>query len=237
MSLDVKELVVDYGTARALKGISLEVSEGEVVTLIGANGAGKTTLLRSISGLKQPESGTISFQGHRIDGAPAHDIVKLGIAHIPEGRIVFGPMSVYDNLLMGAYLRKNKRSVAEDLERIYELFPILKERRRQLSESLSGGEQQMLAVARALMSSPKLLLMDEPSMGLSPIMVETISSIIRDINQAGIGILLVEQNASMALALADRAYVVEVGQVVLHGPAHVVAHDRMVRDAYLGGGH
>ena len=235
MLLEVKDLVVNYGTAQALKGVSLAVGEGEVVALIGANGAGKTTLLRAISGLKSARSGQIVFKGQRVDGVPVYEIVKRGVAHIPEGRIVFGPMSVYDNLKMGAYLRKDQKEVARDIERMYSLFPILKERRKQLSESLSGGEQQMLAVARALMAAPKLLLMDEPSMGLSPIMVENIGNIVKDIHQTGIGILLVEQNASMALALADRAYVLEVGSVVLEGPGSVVAGNERVRTAYLGG--
>ncbi len=235
MLLEIDDLTVNYGTAHALKGVSLTVGEGEVVALIGANGAGKTTLLRAISGLKTPRSGHIVFQGKHIESAPAYDIVKRGVAHIPEGRIVFGPMSVYDNLRMGAYLRKDKKAVAADLERVYSLFPKLKERRKQLSESLSGGEQQMLAVGRALMAAPKLLLMDEPSMGLSPIMVENIGHIVEDIHQAGIGILLVEQNASMALALADRAYVLEVGSIVLGGPASTVAGDERVKKAYLGG--
>jgi branched-chain amino acid transport system ATP-binding protein len=235
MLLEVKGLSVSYGTARALKSVSLEVGEGEVVALIGANGAGKTTLLRTISALKSADEGEIHFLGRRIDHEPPYEIVKRGIAHIPEGRIVFGPLSVYDNLRMGAYLRRDKRSVAADLERIYGLFPVLKERSRQMSESLSGGEQQMLAVGRALMASPKLLLMDEPSMGLSPRMVETIAGIIRDIHKTGIGILLVEQNASMALALADRAYVVEVGNIILDGPASEVATNDLVERAYLGG--
>jgi branched-chain amino acid transport system ATP-binding protein len=235
MLLEVKDLAVNYGTAQALKGVSLTVGEGEVVALIGANGAGKTTLLRTLSGLKSVRSGQVTFQGQRIDGVPAYDIVKRGVAHIPEGRIVFGPMSVYDNLKMGAYLRKDQKAVAKDIERMYSLFPILKERRKQLSESLSGGEQQMLAVARALMAAPKLLLMDEPSMGLSPIMVENIGHIVEDIHETGIGILLVEQNASMALALADRAYVLEVGNIVLEGPASMVAGNERVRTAYLGG--
>jgi branched-chain amino acid transport system ATP-binding protein len=235
MLLEVKDLAVNYGTAQALKGVSLTVGEGEVVALIGANGAGKTTLLRTLSGLKSVRSGQVTFQGQRIDGVPAYDIVKRGVAHIPEGRIVFGPMSVYDNLKMGAYLRKDQKAVAKDIERMYSLFPILKERRKQLSESLSGGEQQMLAVARALMAAPKLLLMDEPSMGLSPLMVENIGHIVEDIHETGIGILLVEQNASMALALADRAYVLEVGNIVLEGPASMVAGNERVRTAYLGG--
>jgi branched-chain amino acid transport system ATP-binding protein len=235
MLLEVKGLSVSYGTARALKSTNLEVGEGEVVALIGANGAGKTTLLRTISALKSADEGEIHFLGRRIDHEPPYEIVKRGVAHIPEGRIVFGPLSVYDNLRMGAYLRRDKRGVAADLERIYGLFPVLKERSRQMSESLSGGEQQMLAVGRALMASPKLLLMDEPSMGLSPRMVETIAGIIRDIHKTGIGILLVEQNATMALALANRAYVLEVGNIILDGPAAEVANNDLVERAYLGG--
>jgi branched-chain amino acid transport system ATP-binding protein len=235
MLLEITDLAVNYGTAQALKGISVTVGDGEVVALIGANGAGKTTLLRTISGLKSPRSGHITFKDKRIDGVPACEIVKRGVAHIPEGRIVFGTMSVYDNLKMGAYLRRNKKQVAADLQRVYSLFPILHERRKQLSESLSGGEQQMLAVGRALMAAPKLLLMDEPSMGLSPIMVENIGHIVQDIHQAGIGILLVEQNATMALALADRAYVLEVGSIVLEGQASAVARNERVKQAYLGG--
>ena len=235
MLLEVDDLSVNYGSAQALKGVSLTVDDGEVVALIGANGAGKTTLLRTISGLKSPQSGRILFQGEPIDGVPAYEIVKRGVAQVPEGRVVFGPMSVYDNLKMGAYLRKDKKAVLADLERVYSLFPILKERRKQLSVSLSGGEQQMLAVGRALMTAPKLLLMDEPSMGLSPIMVEQVARIVRDIHEAGIGILLVEQNASMALALAARAYVLEVGSIVLEGTSSVVDGDDKVRKAYLGG--
>jgi branched-chain amino acid transport system ATP-binding protein len=235
MLLEVEDLTVNYGTAQALKGVSLTVDDGEVVALIGANGAGKTTLLRTISGLKSPRSGHVKFQDKRIDGVAASEIVKRGVAHIPEGRIVFGPMSVYDNLKMGAYLRKDKKAVAEDLQRVYSLFPRLQERRKQLSESLSGGEQQMLAVGRALMAAPKLLLMDEPSMGLSPVMVENIGRIVQDIHKAGIGILLVEQNATMALALANRAYVLEVGSIILSGPAADVAKDERVKKAYLGG--
>lgn len=233
--LEVENLVVNYGGAQALKGVSLSVGEGEVVTLIGANGAGKTSLLRAISGLKQPKSGRITFLGKQIEHLKAHQVVGLGIAHIPEGRRVFGPMSVLDNLKMGAHLRRDGKGVEDDLQKVFKLFPILKERKRQLSESLSGGEQQMLAVGRALMASPKLLLMDEPSMGLSPILVETIGSIVRDIHQTGIGILLVEQNANMALSLAHRAYVLEVGRIVLAGGAEEVAGNDVVRRAYLGG--
>lgn len=232
--LEVDNLQVNYGQAQALKGISLAVDEGEVIALIGANGAGKTTLLRTISGLKTAAAGQIHFKQKRIDGHPVHQIVRMGIAHIPEGRIVFGPMTVLDNLKMGAYLRRNAREVSRDFDRVYELFPILKERSGQLAESLSGGEQQMLAVGRALMASPRLLLMDEPSMGLSPKMIETVAGIVREIHQTGIGILLVEQNAMMALAMAKRAYVLEVGDIVLHGPAKEVARNPLVKKAYLG---
>ena len=235
MLLEIKDLKVHYGRAEALKGISLSVDEGAIVALVGANGAGKTTTLRTISGLKGPTSGEIWFQGKRIDGMPAHDIVKLGIAHIPEGRIVFAPMTVLDNLRMGAYLRKDKHQIARDLDIMYEHFPVLKERRKQLSGSLSGGEQQMLVIARALMASPKLLLMDEPSMGLSPILVEQVGNIISDINKTGIGIILVEQNARMALSLANKAYILEVGSITLEGDAKELANDERVRKAYLGG--
>lgn len=234
MLLEIRDLVVNYGKAQALKGINLQVGEGEVVALIGANGAGKTTLLRSISALKRIESGEILFDGERIDGEAGHDLVKRGIAHVPEGRIVFGPMTVTDNLRVGAYLRKDKGEIKRDIESIYEHFPVLKERGRQLAESLSGGEQQMLAVARALMAKPRLLLMDEPSMGLSPIMVEMVAKIISDIRKQGLSVLLVEQNATMALALSDRAYVLEVGSIVLEGPAADVAQNEIVKKAYLG---
>lgn len=235
MLLEIKDLKVHYGRAEALKGISLSVDEGAIVALVGANGAGKTTTLRTISGLKGPTLGEIWFQGKRIDGMPAHDIVRLGIAHIPEGRIVFAPMTVLDNLRMGAYLRKDKHQIARDLDIMYEHFPVLKERRKQLSGSLSGGEQQMLVIARALMASPKLLLMDEPSMGLSPILVEQVGNIISDINKTGIGIILVEQNARMALSLANKAYILEVGSITLEGDAKELANDERVRKAYLGG--
>ena len=235
MLLDVKDLSVSYGSAQALRGVSLSVDDGEVVALIGANGAGKTTLLRTISGLKRALAGEVTFVGERIAGASPHRIVKMGVAHVPEGRMVFGPMTVLDNLRMGAYLRRDRQGVDEDLERMFTLFPVLKERRRQQAESLSGGEQQMLAVARALMASPRLLLMDEPSMGLSPRMVEHVGEMIRDIHETGISVLLVEQNATMALALADRAYVLEVGSVTLACSAEEAACDEAVRKAYLGG--
>ena len=235
MLLEIKDLRVHYGMAEALKGISVSVEEGEIVALIGANGAGKTTTLRTISGLKAPTSGEIWFRGKRIDGIPAHKIVKLGIAHIPEGRIVFAPMTVLDNLKMGAYLRKDKQQVARDLNAMYEHFPVLKERHNQLAGSLSGGEQQMLAVARALMASPQLLLMDEPSMGLSPVLVEEVGNIIKDIHKTGIGIILVEQNARMALELANKAYILAVGSIILEGDAKELANDERVKKAYLGG--
>ncbi len=235
MLLEIKDLRVHYGRAEALKGISLTIDEGAIVALIGANGAGKTTTLRTISGLKAPTSGEIWFQDKKIDGMPAHRIVKLGIAHIPEGRVVFAPMTVIDNLLMGAYLFKDKYQIDKDLDNIYEHFPVLKERRKQLAGSLSGGEQQMLAIGRALMGRPKLLLMDEPSLGLSPILVEEVGNIIRDINRTGIGIILVEQNARIALELANKAYVLEVGSITLKGDAKELAKDERVRKAYLGG--
>lgn len=234
MLLEIKDLRVHYGRAEALKGISLSVEEGAIVALIGANGAGKTTTLRTISGLKRPTSGEIWFQDKKINGMPAHRIVKLGIAHIPEGRVVFAPMTVIDNLKIGAYLRKDRDQVARDLDSVYQHFPILKERGGQKAGSLSGGEQQMLAVGRALMNSPKLLLMDEPSMGLSPILVEGVGNIIRDINKTGISIILVEQNARMALDLASRAYVLEVGNITLEGDARELASDERVKKAYLG---
>lgn len=235
MLLEIKDLRVHYGMAEALKGISVSVEEGEIVALIGANGAGKTTTLRTISGLKAPTSGEIWLRGKRIDRIPAHKIVKLGIAHIPEGRIVFAPMTVLDNLKMGAYLRKDKQQVARDLNAMYEHFPVLKERHNQLAGSLSGGEQQMLAVARALMAGPQLLLMDEPSMGLSPVLVEEVSNIIKDIHKTGIGIILVEQNARMALELANKAYILAVGSIILEGDAKELANDERVKKAYLGG--
>ena len=235
MLLEIKDLRVHYGSAEALRGISLSVDEGAIVALIGANGAGKTTTLRTISGLKVPTSGEIWFQGRRIDGMPAHHIVKLGIAHIPEGRIVFAPMTVLDNLRMGTYLRKDRQQIAKDLDIMYEHFPVLKERRGQRAGSLSGGEQQMLVIARALMAGPKLLLMDEPSMGLSPILVEAVGNIISDINKSGISIILVEQNARMALSLANTAYVLEVGSITLGGDAKELSSDERVKKAYLGG--
>ncbi|MFC2046541.1 ABC transporter ATP-binding protein [Chloroflexota bacterium] len=235
MFLEVDDLRVNYGRAEALRGISLGVEEGAIVALIGANGAGKTTTLRTISGLTRPTSGRIWFRGKRIDGMPGHDIVKLGVAHLPEGRIVFSPMTVLDNLKMGAYLNRNGRQVAADIDRMYEHFPVLKERQAQLAGSLSGGEQQMLAVARALMARPRLLLMDEPSLGLAPLLVAEVARIIREINEGGISIILVEQNARMALNLASRAYILEVGRITLEGDAKELVHDDRVKQAYLGG--
>ena len=235
MLLKVKELKVRYGVAEAIKGVSLDVEEGAVVSIVGANGAGKTTILRTISGLKKPSSGEIAFRGSRIDGRAPHEIVRLGIAHIPEGRIVFAPMTVLDNLRMGAYLRNDKDGIARDLDEMYCHFPVLKKRGGQLAGSLSGGEQQMLAIARALMSKPKLLTMDEPSMGLSPKMVGEVEKIIRDIHQSGITVILVEQNARLALRLSDRAYIVETGSITLSGTAKELGEDERVRQAYFGG--
>ncbi len=232
--LKIKNLNIHYGQAEAIKHISLTVNQGEIVTLIGANGAGKTTTLRAISGLKRPTSGEIWFEGRRIDGLPAHKIVQSGIAHIPEGRMVFAEMTVFENLHIGAHLQKDKQKVQDDLERIFHHFPLLKERLTQEAGSLSGGEQQMLATARALMASPKLLLMDEPSMGLSPRFVEEIGTIIKTINTMGVSILLVEQNAMMALELAQRAYVLEIGKVQLEGDAKQLMADDDLKKAYLG---
>ena len=235
MLLEIKDLRVLYGRAEALKGISAMVDEGSIVTLIGANGAGKTSTLRTISGLKKPSAGEIWFRNERIDGIPAHHIVKKGITQIPEGRMVFAPMSVLDNLKMGAHLRKDQEGIVRDLEDIYLHFPVLKQRLKQHAESLSGGEQQMLAMARALMAKPKLLLMDEPSMGLAPILVEEVGKIIKNFNQSGVSIMLVEQNARMALNLADKAYIMEVGSIVSQGNAKDLAVDDKVKEAYLGG--
>jgi branched-chain amino acid transport system ATP-binding protein len=235
MLLEVKDLNVHYGKAQAIKEISIGIEEGKIITLIGANGAGKTTILRTISGLKKPTSGEISFEGRQIVGLSLHEIVKLGIAHVPEGRRVFATMTVLENLKMGAYLRKDKRGIEEDLERLYEHFPVLKARRAQPAGSLSGGEQQMLATSRALMTTPKLLLMDEPSMGLSPILVEEVGKIIHDINRDGITIILVEQNARMALNIADYCYVLEVGKISMEGIGEDLVNNEDVQKAYLGG--
>jgi len=235
MLLEIRDLDVHYGKAQAIKKVSMGVDEGKIITLIGANGAGKTTILRTISGLKKPTSGEIRFEGKSIVGLSLHEVVRLGIAHVPEGRRVFATMTVFENLQMGAYLRKDKRGVVEDLERIYEHFPVLKARRGQPAGSLSGGEQQMLATTRALMTTPKLLLMDEPSMGLSPILVEEVGKIIQDINHDGISIILVEQNARMALNTAHYCYVLEVGNITMQGTGKDLSSNEDVKKAYLGG--
>jgi branched-chain amino acid transport system ATP-binding protein len=233
--LKVSEIDVFYGNIHALKNISLTVEEGEIVTLIGANGAGKSTLLKTISGLLKPKHGQIDYLGNAIHAKPAQSIVKEGISHVPEGRRVFANMSVDENLQLGAFLRKDRDGIKEDLKMVFELFPRLLERRNQQSGTLSGGEQQMLAMGRALMSRPKLLLMDEPSMGLAPILVKNIFQIIERINQEGTTVLLVEQNANMALSVAHRAYVIETGAIVLAGTAEELRESNEVKAAYLGG--
>jgi branched-chain amino acid transport system ATP-binding protein len=232
--LSVENLSVAYGGIHAVKGISLTVEEGELVTLIGANGAGKTTTLNTLGGLLTPASGQIHYAGRELAKLPAHDRVRHGLALVPEGRGIFGRLSVVENLQMGAFHRHDRAGIAADLEKSYGLFPRLLEREHQLAGTLSGGEQQMLAIARALMSRPRLLLLDEPSMGLAPLMVEKIFSIIREINAQGVAILLIEQNARMALAAARRAYVMESGCITLSGPAAELANDERVRAAYLG---
>jgi branched-chain amino acid transport system ATP-binding protein len=233
--LKINDINVYYGNIHALKGVSLDINEGEIVTLIGANGAGKSTLLQTISGLLKPKNGEITFQGKSISGKVAQAIVKQGLSHVPEGRRVFSNMTVEENLELGAYLRKDKQGIREDFEKVYQLFPRLLERRKQLSGTLSGGEQQMLAMGRALMARPRLLLLDEPSMGLAPLLVKTIFRIIEEINKSGTTILLVEQNANMALSIADRAYVIETGRIVLSGTADELNQSDQIRSAYLGG--
>ncbi len=233
--LEVKDLEVYYGVIRALKGISFEVNEGEIVTLIGANGAGKTTTMQSTIGLIPAKSGSITFDGQDITKTPCHKIVHLGMTQVPEGRRVFQELTVYENLLMGAYSNKNSSEFKEDIEKIYERFPRLAERKNQIAGTLSGGEQQMLAMGRALMSHPKLLMLDEPSMGLSPILVDQVFDIIKSVNKDGTTVLLVEQNAGKSLAISDRAYVLENGEIVLSGTgAELMASDE-VKKAYLGG--
>lgn len=234
MMLEVKDLEVFYGSIKALHSISFKVNEGEIVTLIGANGAGKSTTLRTISGLVRPRRGKILFRGTDISRVPAHTIVRMGVAHVPEGRKIFPNLTVLENLQMGAYTRSNKQEIEESLERVFKSFPRLKERIKQLAGTLSGGEQQMLAMGRSLMSKPSLLLLDEPSMGLSPILVEEIFEIIKNINREGTTILLVEQNAFMALQIAHRAYVLETGRLVLEGTAKEIRDNPKVRTAYLG---
>ncbi|RII30194.1 MAG: ABC transporter ATP-binding protein [Geobacter sp.] len=232
--LQVENLFVNYNVIKALKNVSCEVAEGEIVALIGANGAGKTTTLNAISGIVPSASGKITFLGKDITGAPAHEIVKQGISQVPEGRRVFANMTVLENLELGAYIRNDHDAVKEEIDHVFKRFPRLFERKKQLAKTLSGGEQQMLAMGRALMSRPKLLLLDEPSMGLAPMLVEQIFSIIQEINSTGTTIMLVEQNANMALSIANRAYVLETGEVVLSGAAKQLAEDPEVRKAYLG---
>ena len=233
--LKVNNLVVRYGMIEAIKGISFEVNDGEIVTLIGANGAGKTTTMHTISGLIRPASGSIEMDGKDISKIPAHRIVEMGVAQCPERRRVFASQSVEDNLLLGAYTRKDKDGIAKDLQNVFSLFPRLEERRKQLAGTLSGGEQQMLAMGRALMAKPKIMLLDEPSMGLSPLLVREIFDIIRDINSQGVTILLVEQNAKMALGIADRAYVIETGRIVMTGTGEELLNSEDIKKAYLGG--
>ena len=232
--LEMKDIEVYYGMIQAIKGISFEVNEGEVIALIGANGAGKTTILHTITGLLSPKKGTVIFEGKDITKIPAHKIVSLGMAHVPEGRRVFAELSVYENLKMGAYTRKDKDEIARTLEMVYQRFPRLQERKNQLAGTLSGGEQQMLAMGRALMSHPKIIVMDEPSMGLSPILVNEIFDIIQEVSSGGTTVLLVEQNAKKALSIADRAYVLETGKIVLEGEAEKLMNDDSVKKAYLG---
>ncbi|MGN0518224.1 MAG: ABC transporter ATP-binding protein [Acutalibacteraceae bacterium] len=232
--LEIKDLSVYYGMIAALKGISFEVNEGEVIALIGANGAGKTTALHTITGLLPAKTGSIIFDGVDITKVPAHKIVKMGMAHVPEGRRIFQQLSVLDNLKLGAYTRKDTNAISDDLEKIYKRFPRLAERKSQIAGTLSGGEQQMLAMGRALMSKPRIIVMDEPSMGLSPILVSEIFDIIKSIRNDGTTVLLVEQNAKKALAIADRAYVLETGKIVLSGAASELINDESVKKAYLG---
>ena len=232
--LDLRDVEVAYGNIRALKGISLTVAEGELVTLIGANGAGKSTTLKTISGLLRPKAGAILYQDQTLDRLPPHQIVALGISHCPEGRHLFGRLTVTENLRLGAVQRRDRQEVPHDITHIYELFPVLKDRRAQLAGTLSGGEQQMLAIGRAMMSRPRLLLLDEPSLGLAPILVGLIFETIQQLKREGTTILLVEQNARLALEIADRAYVMETGRVTLQGPATELKHNPQVEHTYLG---
>jgi branched-chain amino acid transport system ATP-binding protein len=233
--LKLENVHVYYGAIHAIKGISLEVNQGEIVTLIGANGAGKTTTLRTISGLEKAQQGKITFLGHDIAALPAPQIVKMGVSHVPEGRRVFTNMSVTENLELGAYLSKDKKTNEANIKRVFDHFPRLHERRFQLAGTLSGGEQQMLAMGRALMSKPKLMMLDEPSMGLAPILVRQIFSIIEEIHKEGTTILLIEQNAHMALSVANRGYVLETGKIVMSGPAKELLESEDIKNAYLGG--
>jgi branched-chain amino acid transport system ATP-binding protein len=233
--LEVKNLEVYYGVINALKGSSFEVNEGEIVTLIGANGAGKTTTMQSIMGLIHPKGGEILYNGQNIVGIPTHKVVHMGLSQVPEGRRVFAELNVYENLMMGAYINRDRAKIKQDLEEIYTLFPRLEERKTQMAGMLSGGEQQMLAMGRALMSHPKLLMLDEPSMGLAPILVSQVFDMIKHLNETGTTILLVEQNAEKALSIADRAYVMETGSITLSGTGEELAKSEKVRQAYLGG--
>ncbi len=233
--LEVKNLEVYYGVICALKGISFEVNEGEIVALIGANGAGKTTMMHSVVGMIPKKSGSVIFDGQDISKTPCHKIVRLGMTQVPEGRRIFQELTVYENLMMGAYTKNDQKQFKDDLDRMFQLFPRLKERRNQIAGTLSGGEQQMLAMSRALMSNPKLLMLDEPSMGLAPILVDQIFDIIKELHKAGTTILLVEQNANKALQIADRAYVLETGSIMLSGTGAELAQSDEVRKAYLGG--
>ena len=232
--LEVKDLEVYYGVIQAIKGVSFHVDQGEVIALIGANGAGKTTILHTVTGLLAPKKGSVYFEGKEITKMPAHKIVSLGMAHVPEGRRVFAELSVYENLKMGAYTRKDRSEIEATLEKVYERFPRLKERRNQMAGTLSGGEQQMLAMGRALMSKPKIILMDEPSMGLSPILVNEIFDIIQEVSNSGTTVLLVEQNAKKTLSIADRAYVLETGKISIEGKAKDLLEDDSIKKAYLG---
>jgi branched-chain amino acid transport system ATP-binding protein len=235
MILNVRGITINYGKVAAVRNVSFDIEEGTIVTLIGANGAGKSTILKTISGLKHPSAGEIFFKGKKIDHLPPHDVVKAGISHVPEGRRLFPAMSVKENLLMGAYLRKEKKEIDKEFEKVFYYFPKLEERQKQRAGSLSGGEQQMLAMGRALMSRPKLLLLDEPSIGLSPLMSQMIGKIVHTINQEeGVSILLVEQNAKLALGLANKGYVLETGMIVLDGDARELLNNDMVKTAYLG---
>lgn len=232
--LEIKDLEVYYGMIKAIKGVSFEVNEGEVIALIGANGAGKTTILHTITGLLEAKKGSVSFDGKDITKVPAHKIVSMGMAHVPEGRRVFANLSVLQNLKMGAYTRKDKNEIEETLKTVYKRFPRLEERKNQLAGTLSGGEQQMLAMGRALMSHPRIILMDEPSMGLSPIFVNEIFDIIKEVSSSGTTVLLVEQNAKKALSISDRAYVLETGNIVLEGKAEELLNNDSIKKAYLG---
>lgn len=232
--LEIKDLQVYYGMINAIKGISFEVNPGEVIALIGANGAGKTTVLHTITGLVTPKSGSITFEGKDLVKTPAHKILSLGMAHVPEGRRIFQQLTVYENLKLGAYIMHDRKQVEKNLEYVYEHFPRLKERKKQVAGTLSGGEQQMLAMGRALMTNPKILLLDEPSMGLSPLLVNEIFRIIKEVSEDGTTVLLVEQNAKKALSIADRAYVLETGNISLEGKASVLMNDDNVKKAYLG---